>query len=98
MSLTDKAIQFVSEINIERLPHPVIHQAKQCTLDTLGALIAGANTPAAEMMRTFAKDHFGHSAGNEATILVDGAQISPLGASLANGFAANALDMTATVW
>ncbi len=93
MNLTDKVLQFVSEINIEQLPQPVIHQAKRCTLDTLGALIAGADTPVSEMMTAFAKDHFGHFARTEATILVDGTQVSPVGATLANGFAANALDI-----
>jgi len=74
----------------EELSPDLQHQSKRCLLDTLGALIAGAKTPPADVMAGVAERQF---YGSEATILVRGARASASGAVLANGFAANALDI-----
>ena len=90
MGLTDCAIQFIVDTDWENVPAAVQHQAKRCLMDTLGALIAGKETPVREVMTRMAKKQL---CGDEATILVSGERVSVAGAVLANGFAANALDI-----
>ena len=89
-ALTNKVLRFISDTRFEDLPDKVIHQAKRCLLDTLGALLAGSDTPVVRMMNSFATKYL---RGNEATILVSGERVSPVGAALANGYACNALDI-----
>ena len=88
--LTNKVLGFISDTRFEDLPDNVIHQAKRCLLDTLGALLAGSDTPVVRIMSSFATKYF---RGTEATILVSGERVSPVGAALANGYACNALDI-----
>lgn len=90
MGLTDCAIQFIVDTDWENVPAAVQHQAKRCLMDTLGALIAGNETPVREVMTRMAKKQL---CGDEATILVSGERVSVAGAVLVNGFAANALDI-----
>ncbi len=90
MGLTDCAIQFIVDTDWENVPAAVQHQAKRCLMDTLGALIAGNETPVREVMTRVAKKQL---CGDEATILVSGERVSVAGAVLVNGFAANALDI-----
>jgi 2-methylcitrate dehydratase PrpD len=56
----------------------------------LGALVAGSQTPVADIMRKTALEQFG---GDQATIMVSGERVSAAGAALANGFFGNALDI-----
>ena len=88
--LTNKVLRFIADTRFEDLPDNVIHQAKRCLLDTLGALLAGSDTPVVRMMNSFATKHF---RGTEATILVSGERVSPVAAALTNGYACNALDI-----
>jgi 2-methylcitrate dehydratase PrpD len=90
MGLTDFAVQFIVDTEWENVPAAVQHQAKRCLMDTLGALIAGNETPVREVMTRVAKKQL---CGDEATILVSGERVSVAGAVLVNGFAANALDI-----
>jgi 2-methylcitrate dehydratase PrpD len=87
---TDCAIQFILKTTWVDLPDAVQHQARRCLLDSLGALIAGTDTPVARLMADFAVEQYG---GDEAVILMDGRRSSLVGATLANSFAANALDI-----
>ena len=89
-SLTDHTIDFTLNTLWGDLPVEVQHQVKRCLLDTLGALIAGSQTPVAEIMRKTAREQF---SGDQATIMVSGERASAAGAALANGFAGNALDI-----
>ncbi|MBC2742798.1 MAG: MmgE/PrpD family protein [Desulfosarcina sp.] len=59
-------------------------------MDTLGAMIAGSQTPVAGIMRKTALEQFG---GDQATIMVTGERVSAAGAALTNGFFGNALDI-----
>jgi len=90
MQHNDAALDFILETDWARLPADVQRQAKRCLLDTLGALLAGHQTPVAGLMHAFAMDQFG---GDEASILVRGGKTSAAGAALVNGFANNALDI-----
>ena len=47
MNNNDAALDFIMETNWARLPGDVQHQANRCLLDTLGALLAGRQTPVA---------------------------------------------------
>lgn len=89
-SLTDHAIGFALGILWEDLPPEIRHQSKRCLLDTLGALVAGSQTPVAGIMRKTAREQFG---GDQATLMVSGERVSAAGAALANGFCGNALDI-----
>ena len=89
-SWTDRAVDFTLNTDWKDLPPEIQHQAKRCLLDTLGALIAGSQTPVANIMRKTAREQFG---GNQATIMVSGERVSAAGAALANGFCGNALDI-----
>jgi 2-methylcitrate dehydratase PrpD len=89
-SLTDHVIDFTRRALWEDLPSEIQHQSKRCLLDTLGALIAGSQTPVADIMRKTAREQFG---GDHATLMVSGERVSAAGAALANGFYGNALDI-----
>jgi 2-methylcitrate dehydratase PrpD len=87
---TDYVIRFILDTNWQNIPTDVQHQSKRCLLDTLGALLAGTETPVGGLMAGIATAQFN---GNEATILASGKRTSASGAALANGFAGNALDI-----
>ena len=89
-SLTDHVIDFTQRICWQDLPAEIQHQSKRCLLDTLGALIAGSQTPVAAIMRKTVREQFG---GDQATLMVSGERVSAAGAALANGFYGNALDI-----
>lgn len=90
MKYTPEILHFIRETTWEDLPSPVQHQAKRCLLDGMGSLLAGTETPAAKITAAFAADQL---PGDEATLLGSRARVSAVGAALANGFAANALDV-----
>jgi len=90
LSGTDQAIHFVLHTTWQDLPLPVQHQAKRCLLDLLGALLAGTQTPVARLMADLAVAQY---PGDEAAIVGTNRRASLIGATLANGFAANALDI-----
>ena len=89
-SSTQRVLDFSLELNWANVPINVQHQAKRCLLDTYGALLAGTATPLAKLTAKIARDYFG---GGICTILADGGTASSIGASFANGFASNALDV-----
>ena len=90
MNGTESAIHFILNCSWDALPAEVQRQSRRCLLDLLGALIAGAQTPVARLTANLAQAQY---AGAEATILAGGGRASAIGAALANGFAANALDI-----
>jgi 2-methylcitrate dehydratase PrpD len=87
---TSHAIDFTLTLQWDDLPETVRHQARRCLMDSLGALIAGSQTPVADIMRKTALEQFG---GDQATLMVSGERVSAAGAALANGFFGNALDI-----
>jgi 2-methylcitrate dehydratase PrpD len=50
MDFTDCALRFIIEKNWEDFPLDVQHQSKRCLLDTLGAMLAGMETPVAKIL------------------------------------------------
>lgn len=90
MDNTDRILNFIRGTQIDDMQDHVVRHGKRCFLDALGALVAGTETVVAGLMADFASSYF---PGDQATILVRGSKVSPVGAGLANGYAANALDM-----
>ena len=88
--LTEKTLDFLFSCGWEDLPQAVRRQTRLCFLDALGAMLAGCRTPVAGLMADFVSQNHG---GKDACLLVSGERVSPVGAALANGFAANALDI-----
>ena len=64
--LTSHAVDFTLTLRWDDLPEAVRHQAKRCLMDALGALVAGSQTPVADIMRKTALEQFG---GDQATIM-----------------------------
>ena len=82
--------RFVLETRWETLPSEVRLRAVMCAVDLLGALLAGTVTPVAAVGRKTAARYF---PGTSASIFPGGATASIPGVALANGLAANALDI-----
>ena len=83
-------INFIHETNWKDLPEDVRRQARRCLLDTLGAGISGSRTRLSQIIRDFAAATFG---GQGAYLWLDGREVSPPGAALANGMTIDALDI-----
>ena len=80
---------FVHELTWGDLPEAVRHQARRCLLDTIGAGIGGRLTDLSRSVHEFAAGAFG---GRGAHLWLDGREVSPPGAALANGMTIDALD------
>lgn len=83
-------IQFIHETNRHELPSDVRSQARRCLLDTLGAGISGRATGLSQFVYGFAASAF---AGQGAQLWLDGREVSPPGAALADGMTIDALDI-----
>jgi 2-methylcitrate dehydratase PrpD len=88
--MVGSGVDFILGTRWADLPSEVKHQAKRCLLDNLAGLISGMQTPVGQLVSSYALEQF---SGDQATILVRGKRASAIGAALANGFAANALDI-----
>jgi len=85
-----EVIQFIHETTWNDLPQNVRHQARRCLLDTLGAGISGRATDLSRIVYDFATSAFG---GKGARLWLDGREVSPPGAALANGMTIDSLDV-----
>lgn len=94
MDYTDQTVQFIKSLQWEDLPEAVQHQSRRCLLDSLGALLAGTQTPVSHLTSAFVQEQF---QGDAATVLgssnTEENRVSAVGAVLANGVAGNALDI-----
>jgi len=81
---------FIGNVSWNDLPEEVHQKVKLCLLDTLGATIGGTLTPVSKITASYIAKVW---PGNEATVLLYSASSSAAGAALANGYAANALDI-----
>ena len=85
-----EVIQFIHETSWDDLPAGVRRQARRCLLDTLGAGISGRATKLSQIIHDFTAAVFG---GRGAQLWLDGREVSPPGAVLANGMTIDALDI-----
>jgi len=83
-------VSFIHETNWKDLPEDVRRQARRCLLDTLGAGIGGSQTRLSHIIRKFAASTF---SGRGAYLWLDGREVSPPGAALANGMTIDSLDI-----
>jgi len=83
-------VSFIQETIWDDLPEEVRRQARRCLLDALGAGISGSQTRLSRIIRNFSASAFG---GRGAHLWLDGREVSPPGAALANGMTIDALDI-----
>src|SRR3712207_9138577 len=87
---TWRVVEFARSVRWEDLPPRVRSQAIRCVLDLCGAAVAGSGTQVAHSAVSYAL--YAHGNG-PSTIIGTSATSTPVGAALANGFAASALDV-----
>src|SRR5918998_243467 len=87
---TWRVAEFARTVRWEDLMADLRTQAIHCVLDLCGAAVAGSRTKAAQTAAAYAL--YAHGTG-PSTIIGTGANCTPVGAALANGFAASALDI-----
>jgi 2-methylcitrate dehydratase PrpD len=88
--MNTSVLSFIHETTWADLPQDVRHQARRCLLDTLGAGIGGRATKLSQIIHEFAAAAFG---GQGARLWLDGREVSPAGAALANGMTIDSLDV-----
>ena len=89
MDGNELAAQFIRDARWNDLPDAVQHQAKQCLIDIIAAMVGGVLTPISGITAGYAPITW---PGDEATILLHDKRASAAGAAFANACAANALD------
>ncbi len=87
---TWRVAEFARTVRWEDLPADVRSRAIRCVLDLCGAAVAGSRAKAAQNAAAYVL--YAHGTG-PSTIIGTGANSTPVGAALANGFAASALDI-----
>jgi 2-methylcitrate dehydratase PrpD len=87
---TRRVVEFARTTRWGDLPADVRSQAIRCVLDLCGAAVAGSRARAARSTAGYAL--YAHGTG-PSTIIGTGAGSTSVGAALANGFAASALDI-----
>lgn len=94
MNSNQRIVDFSLDTKWNDLPEAVQHQSKRALLDNLGVLIAGGITPASRITHAFVEDQMAANNSKAAcTVVSTGKKLSAVGAALANGIAANGLDM-----
>jgi 2-methylcitrate dehydratase PrpD len=83
-------ISFIHETKWDDLPEDVRRQARRCLLDTLGAGISASRIKLSKIIHDFTASAFG---GPGAYLWLDGREVSPPGAALANGMTIDTLDI-----
>lgn len=86
----NKLLRFIKDTTWESLGSAEKDQAKKCFLDLAGVICAGAKNNSARAAAKYTAENY--PVGN-CTILATGKKTNLVGAALANGMSANALDM-----
>ncbi|MCH8101329.1 MAG: MmgE/PrpD family protein, partial [Proteobacteria bacterium] len=89
MDGNELAAQFIRDAQWHDLPDAVQHQAKQCLIDIVAAMVGGVLTPISDITAAYAPIAW---PGDDATILLHDKRATVAGAAFANACAANALD------
>jgi 2-methylcitrate dehydratase PrpD len=84
------AIDIIHDLTWEELPAAVRSAARRCLLDTVGAGLGGRQTDLSRIIHDFAAAAYGGQGGR---LWVDGREVSPPGAALANGMTIDSLDI-----
>ncbi len=82
--------EFIHQTSWTDLPDAVRSQARRCLLDTVGVAIGGRQTDLSGIINDYVTTAYG---GSGAQLWLDGREVSPPGAALANGMTVDSLDM-----
>ncbi len=89
-------LNFIHALKFDSIPSNVRQKAELSLLDSCGVTAAGSLMKAARIMNRFARQHYAHAADaaaeSRARLLFDGNSVSPGGAALATGQAADSMD------
>lgn len=85
-----EVINFIHETDWNTFPGHIRNQARRCLLDALGAGISGRATKLSAIIHNFVASAFG---GKGAFLWLNGREVSPPGAALANGMTIDSLDI-----
>ncbi|MCP4045850.1 MAG: MmgE/PrpD family protein [Gammaproteobacteria bacterium] len=92
----NRYVEFIRTLRIGAIPLPVLQKAELTLLDSCGVTAAGSRMQAARLMNAFARRYYAHTpdaaAEHRARLLLDGNTVSPGGAALAAGQAADSMD------
>ena len=90
-SLTEKLAAFTSTLKYDQLPSDVLLQARNCLLDTVGAMLAGSRLSRSGQ----AGRHFAERLSEKGESVIAGSSLrrSSMTAALVNGMAAHALEL-----
>jgi 2-methylcitrate dehydratase PrpD len=89
MDGNELAAQFIRGTDWNDLPAAAQHQAKQCLIDIIGAIVGGVLTPISDIAAAYAPTAW---PGDDATILLHDERARAAGAAFANACTANGLD------
>jgi 2-methylcitrate dehydratase PrpD len=81
---------WIHQLEWAAIPSAVQYQARRCLLDTVGAGIGGRQTKLSTIVHDYATLVYG---GRGAHLWLNGGELSPPGAALANGMTIDALDI-----
>lgn len=87
---TRRVAEFVRDVCWHELPADLRDQTIRCAADLTAVAVAGSQTRVARIMADYAIANYGPG---KATIVGTGSDSTPVGAALANGFAASSLDL-----
>lgn len=82
---------FLHKTSYDDIPQEVIDFSRRCLLDLVGILVSGKTTELSKLICNHSYDQFG-AGSKSASILLDGREVSPAGAALANGMTIDAID------
>lgn len=83
-------LKLIHDLTWDDLPADVQRQARRCLLDTVGAGIGGRQTELSRIIFDVSAELYG---GRGAHLWLDGRELSPAGAALANGMTIDSLDI-----
>ena len=86
----NKLLDYILDTTWDSLDHSVQRQARKCFLDLAGVLTAGAKNNSARKIADYVRKNY---PAGECTIYATGEKTNLIGAAMANGMAANALDL-----
>ena len=93
MDETRALAEFAVNFRLDDCPPEVIHQAKRCTIETIGCALGGSKTPLAQTaMRAVTRMGGYPIEGGPSSVVGFGRRVAPDRAAFINGVAANALD------
>ena len=83
---------FTTELSYEDIPEDMRVLLRRSFVDTMGVAAIGASTEMSQIARGAAANLFGPSAAGASRMLMDGREVSPVGAAMAGAFTVDSID------